>query len=379
VAVPRFTLASDDPAVTSLAILDDWDETDRCKVNIIAGQAGIAAGAGAVGVTVPRFTLASDDPAVTALQIIDDWDETDRCKVNIIAGQAGIAAGAGAVGVTVPRFTLASDDPAVTSLAILDDWDETDRCKVNIIAGQAGIAAGAGAVGVTVPRMTLASDDPAVTALQIIDDWDGVDDAAAGTDGARILGLAKSSQKTAVATGDNTLLVANVYGEQVNAGYVWSTDSNRIEETDPVNEQPVVDSIVNLQAITDGTTTAYAPSVDGLEMFGFKDLSLQLYLLGGVGTGPVDRTVTVTFECSNDVEVPAGTRIWVDISNAGYDVGTASSVVTSITHTGATSPVSKMIDFDNLNCKRFRVVYVYSGATAVTNGEAVINARRKAL
>jgi len=52
---------------TSVEIMDDWDESDRAKVNPIVGQAGIAAGAGAVGVTVPRVTLASDDPLL-ALQ-----------------------------------------------------------------------------------------------------------------------------------------------------------------------------------------------------------------------------------------------------------------------------------------------------------------------
>lgn len=135
--VPRVTLASDDPAVallgtidadtgaistntsgaaTSLAIIDDWDETDRAKVNIIVGQAGIAAGAGAVGVTVPRVTLASDDPVTTSVQIMDDWDESDRAKVNLIVGQAGVAAGAGAVGATTQRVTLASDDPLVTAV-----------------------------------------------------------------------------------------------------------------------------------------------------------------------------------------------------------------------------------------------------------------------
>ncbi|MDH5244849.1 MAG: hypothetical protein OEW98_00245 [Betaproteobacteria bacterium] len=83
---------------------------------------------GGDGASSPVTSLALEtggnlDAAVAALQIIDDWDETDRAKVNIIAGQAGIAAGAGAVGATVPRVTLASDDPAVTALQIMDDWD----------------------------------------------------------------------------------------------------------------------------------------------------------------------------------------------------------------------------------------------------------------
>jgi hypothetical protein len=57
----------DAAAEASLSVLGDWDETDRAKVNIIVGQAGVAAGAGAVAATVPRVTLASDDPAVATL------------------------------------------------------------------------------------------------------------------------------------------------------------------------------------------------------------------------------------------------------------------------------------------------------------------------
>lgn len=44
----------------SASVLDDWDESDRAKVNLIVGQAGIAAGTGIDGVTVPRVTLATN-------------------------------------------------------------------------------------------------------------------------------------------------------------------------------------------------------------------------------------------------------------------------------------------------------------------------------
>lgn len=114
----------------------------------------------------------------TAVEIIDDWDESDRAKVNPIVGQAGVAAGAGAVGVTTQRTTLASDDPAVVALQIIDDWDESDRAKVNVIVGQAGITAGAGAVAANTPRVTHASDDPVTTAVQLIDDVILTDDTA---------------------------------------------------------------------------------------------------------------------------------------------------------------------------------------------------------
>ena len=45
-----------------------------------------------------------------AVEIMDDWDETNRAKVNLIAGQAGVAAGSGAVDALTPRVTIATDD-----------------------------------------------------------------------------------------------------------------------------------------------------------------------------------------------------------------------------------------------------------------------------
>lgn len=89
------------------AIADDLDSLDTKEGT--TGEAASVSG-----------TRAAQLRAIgTALEIIDDWDETNRAKVNPIVGQAGVAAGAGAVGVTVPRTTLASDDPAVASLAAL--------------------------------------------------------------------------------------------------------------------------------------------------------------------------------------------------------------------------------------------------------------------
>lgn len=88
----------------------------------LGGQA-VTMGEGVLTAGCQRVTLATDDDGVahlatiagdttaiqTAVEIIDDWDESDRAKVNIIAGQAGIAGGTGADGATVPRVTLATD------------------------------------------------------------------------------------------------------------------------------------------------------------------------------------------------------------------------------------------------------------------------------
>lgn len=48
---------------TATQIMDDWDDTDRCKVSLTAA-------------TEQKLT-----DIETALQIIDDWDLSDRCKV----------------------------------------------------------------------------------------------------------------------------------------------------------------------------------------------------------------------------------------------------------------------------------------------------------
>lgn len=225
-----------------------------------------ASGAGAVTAGTLRATLASDDPAVTALQVIDDWDESDRAKVNPIVGQAGIAAGAGAVGVTVPRVTLASDDPAVASLSVVDDWDESDRCKVNLIAGQAGVSAGAGNVDASTIRVTLASNGS-------LGSCSNTDDAAIGTAGLSIVAKGKTSQRAAVSDGDAVQVVANAYGELVQAGYAWATNSTRAEEINPLSSsylQEVVASVSNQSA---GTYNYY------VAMNGYRRLGLQFDLV----------------------------------------------------------------------------------------------------
>lgn len=85
-----------------------------------------ALGTALVAASVP-VTIATDDTVATdltaiktAVEIMDDWDESNRAAVNIISGQIGVAAGAGAVDALTQRVTLASDDPAVALLATID-------------------------------------------------------------------------------------------------------------------------------------------------------------------------------------------------------------------------------------------------------------------
>lgn len=100
------------------------------------GSQNINLGAGAAGTGTQRVISASDDPAVTSLQIMDDWDESDRAKVNLIVGQAGVAAGSGASSATTQRVVLATDTtvPNVTGNIAHDGVDSGNPVKIGFKA-----------------------------------------------------------------------------------------------------------------------------------------------------------------------------------------------------------------------------------------------------
>ena len=96
----------------------------------VGGVSDAASSAGGTGSVSAKLRLVTTqlstldgrvDGVETFLDVLDDWDESDRAKVNPIVGQAGVAAGAGAVAATVQRMTLASDDPAVSVLGATGD------------------------------------------------------------------------------------------------------------------------------------------------------------------------------------------------------------------------------------------------------------------
>jgi len=98
---------------TAVEIMDDWDETDRAKVNVIVGQAGITAGAGAVAANTPRVTHASDDPAVVALEIIDNAISGSEMQVDVVAP---LPAGTNAIGKLAANTGVDIGDVDVTSI-----------------------------------------------------------------------------------------------------------------------------------------------------------------------------------------------------------------------------------------------------------------------
>ena len=93
-----------------------WDTDTLSWVR--AEQVDVTSGAASVVVTSSALpsgaaTAARQDTGNTALSVIDDWDESDRAKVNPIAGQTGVQAGAGTVSANTVRVALATDAATV--------------------------------------------------------------------------------------------------------------------------------------------------------------------------------------------------------------------------------------------------------------------------
>lgn len=110
-------------AATSLDIIDDWDESDRAKVNPIVGQAGVDAAAGAVSAKTQRMTLASDDPAVTALQLIDNAVSGAGFNITQLGG-AAVPVGAGTEAAAI-RVTLPTDGTGLVTTKEMPDATAT--------------------------------------------------------------------------------------------------------------------------------------------------------------------------------------------------------------------------------------------------------------
>ncbi len=117
----------------------------------------------------------------------------------------------------------------------------------------------------------------------------------------------------------------------------------------------------------------YAPSKDGIDLFGFDHISLQASLRGGVGLvgiGQVDRQVSVNFEASIDG------NSWFCIDSLGI-----------LSTTGGPAPAGLLtigfdvwdvaLHFNNIHFKFFRAHIVWDGETSVVEGKALISTLRE--
>jgi hypothetical protein len=114
------------------ALLVDGSATTQPVSGTVTANLGTIAG------VATQTTLAA---VQTAVEIMGDWDETNRCAVNLISGQVGVAGGTGIDGATVQRVTLATDialpagTNAIGKLAANSGVDIGDVDVTSIAAG----------------------------------------------------------------------------------------------------------------------------------------------------------------------------------------------------------------------------------------------------
>lgn len=165
--------------------------------------------------------------AATSLAVIDDWDESDRAKVNPIVGQAGVQGGSGAVTAITQRVVLATD--------VAMPSGDNNIGNVDIVTVPAPLSTTGGGTEASALRVTVASDSTGV--LSIDDNGssitvDGTITANAGT-GTRDVGgdtahdstdagkpvstgfQARTTNPTAVSDGDRVRAIADDIGRQV--------------------------------------------------------------------------------------------------------------------------------------------------------------------
>ncbi|MBP8055066.1 MAG: hypothetical protein KA314_04460 [Chloroflexi bacterium] len=313
----------------------------------------------------------------TSLAIMDDWDESDRAKVNLIQNEAGITGGQGPVESNTPRVTLASNDEhlttvneslsdistntynTATSVGVMDDWDESDRAKVNIIAGQAGVSAGAGAVAVNTPRVTLASDDPAVAELQVVnaylDSLAGgqmpayIEDApaVANPNGGAIALVRDDSRGGGLTTANGDIVMArgNNKGEQ----YVKDTDAAALLTTIDTDTGAISSTMVALAgALASVATDALTANI----------IAGETGVAGGTGNAGANTIRVVS--AADDLAVAALDNIYLSLgAGAGADLASIEASAGS-----QVASLGVMDDWDESDRAKVNIIAGQAGVSA---------------
>lgn len=108
------------------------------NVNNVSGTVSLPTGAA---------TAANQSTEITSLQIMDDWDESDRAKVNPIVGQAGVQGGSGTVSANTQRVVLATDVGLPTGSNTIGTVTAQQSTAANLNAQVSGSGANLSAPG----------------------------------------------------------------------------------------------------------------------------------------------------------------------------------------------------------------------------------------
>jgi hypothetical protein len=315
------------------------------------GRVGIADLGGSVTVDNAGTFAVQDSTAQASLSVIDDWDESDRAKVNIVAGQAGITAGAGAVGASTPRVTLASDDPAVVALQILDNAISGSEMQVDIVGA---LPAGTAAIGKLAANSGVDIGDVDVTSISAGDNVIGRVKLSDGTDVADILDLTNSNPLTvAIVDGSGSQITSFGGGTQYTEGdtdasitgtaLLWEDGSDTLRAASAAKPLPV-EVIAGATSGTEYTEGATDATITGQAIL-WEDAADTLVTVNASKPLPVSNAGLTELAAAIDTELqvdvvgalPAGTNaIGKLAANSGVDIGDV-DVTSIIPGVGATN------------------------------------------
>jgi acylphosphatase len=138
-----------DDARIALQVIDDWDESDRAKVNLIASQAGIDGNSGNKSDKTVRVVIATDQPALTnkllvtednsasiktAVEAIDNAVDGNYLNTNLNIAGTDVDANSGNKSAATLRVVIATDQPALTNkLLVTEDNSGSIKTAVELI------------------------------------------------------------------------------------------------------------------------------------------------------------------------------------------------------------------------------------------------------
>lgn len=232
----------------------DVSAANPFPVKLYFGTTAATTGAGAVGGGVQRLTLASDDPAVTALQIIDNIVSGSGVNVSQINGVAPTM-GNGISGTGVQRVTIASDSTGQVALA-------AGTAAIGKLAANPGVTIGAVEIAAaqTLATVTTVSTVSSVSAVipgtGATNLGKAVDSVAGATDTLVVAGVVRDDALTALTPidGDYTQLRVDALGQLwVNLGglTIYTTDAVYAAGTGIVS-QTVRDDVLSTLTPADG-------------------------------------------------------------------------------------------------------------------------------
>jgi len=187
-----------DAIAASLAIVDDWDDSNYANVNLNIAGSDIAANAGTMSATTPRVTIATDDTHFGAVGAAADVDGVVHGQLRYIGA-----------GVDTLETTLSNIE---TAIQIIDDWDDSNYANVNINIAGTDVDGNSGNKSAQSQRVVIATDDVNVsaikTAVELIDDTVAVLGTATYSETStkgNVVGVVRNDTLAALAGTDNEI------------------------------------------------------------------------------------------------------------------------------------------------------------------------------